>query len=62
MGGIIMQNWYNDLTKGQRIIIAVTMFITLWMIGLVCIHKTIGVIMGIVGLLPSIFFELGRRK
>ena len=57
-----MQNWYNDLTKGQRIIIAVTMFITLWMIGLVYIHKTIGVIMGIVGLLPSIFFELGRRK
>jgi hypothetical protein len=57
-----MQNWYNGLTKGQRIIIAVTMFITLWMIGLVCIHKTIGVIMGIVGLLPSIFFELGRRK
>ena len=57
-----MQNWYNGLTKGQRIIIAVTMFITLWMIGLVYIHKTIGVIMGIVGLLPSIFFELGRRK
>ena len=56
-----IQNWYNDLTKGQRII-TVTMFITLWMIGLVCIHKTIGVIMGIVGLLPSIFFELGRRK
>ena len=57
-----MQNWYNGLTKGQRIIIAVTMSITLWMIGLVYIHKTIGVIMGIVGLLPSIFFELGRRK
>ena len=40
-----MQNWYNGLTKGQRIIIAVTMSITLWMIGLICIHKTIGVIM-----------------
>ena len=49
-----MQNWYNGLTKGQRIVIAVAIFIILCLMG--------GVVLGAIGLIPSVFFELGRRK
>lgn len=57
-----MQKWYNSLTKGQRIIIAISMFAILWLIGIVFIHKGIAILMGIIGLLPCLFFELGRKK
>ena len=56
-----MQNWYNGLTKGQRIIIAIIMFALFSSIGILLL-KDIALIVGIIGLLPSVFLELGRRK
>ena len=56
-----MQSWYNGLTKGQRIIIAIIMFAMFSGIGILLL-KDIALIVGIVGLLPSIFFELEKRK
>ena len=56
-----MQTWYNGLTKGQRIVIAITMFAVFSGIG-VLLLTNVFLIVGLVGLLPSIFFELGRRS
>ena len=56
-----MQTWYNSLTIGQRVVIAITMFAMFSGIG-VLLLKDIALIVGIGGLLPSAFFELGKRK
>ena len=56
-----MQKWYNSLTKGQRIVIAIIMFTVSSVIGILLL-KDIALIIGLIGLLPSVFFELGRRK
>ena len=56
-----MQTWYNSLTKGQRIIIAIAMFTVFCGIGILLL-KDVTLIVGLVGLLPSIFLELGKRK
>lgn len=57
-----MQKWYNGLSKGQRIIIAISMFAILWLVGIVFIHKGIAILMGLLGLLLCLFLELGRKK
>jgi uncharacterized membrane protein YkgB len=56
-----MQQWYNGLSKGQRIIIGITMFLLFSGIGLLLL-KDIALIVGLVGVLPYIFFKLGRKK
>lgn len=56
-----MQKWYNGLLKGQRIIIAIIMFSVCSVIGLLML-RDIALIVGFVGLLPCIFFEIGRKK
>ena len=56
-----MQKWYNGLLKGQRIIIAIIMFSVCSGIGLL-MHRDIALIVGFAGLLPCIFFEIGRKK
>lgn len=56
-----MQKWYNGLLRGQKIIIAIIMFATFSGLGIL-LFRDIALIVGIVGLLPCLFFELGRKK
>ena len=56
-----MQKWYNGLLRAQRVIIAIIMFATFSGLG-VLLFKDIALIVGIVGLLPCLFLEIGRKK
>ena len=58
-----MQKWYNGLTKGQRKVIWIAMFILGFPIGATLAGKVgFGLITSAIALLPCLFFELGRMK
>lgn len=57
-----MQKWYNNITKGQRIVLGVSFFSLVFIISAIAIKDVGGIIGLVLGAAPIIFFELGRRK
>jgi membrane associated rhomboid family serine protease len=58
-----MQNWYNNITKGQRILVWVAILFGLFVLGGSIVDAVEGAIAGILfGLLFCGYLELGRRK
>jgi len=61
-----MQSWYNNITKGQRVIVWLVAFI-IGVFGVEVIAKAVGVdgmfiLGGIITLLVGGYLELGRRR
>lgn len=56
-----MQNWYNHLTKGQKIVIWALAFVVPSLIVGV-IYSDIALVGGIIGLLGCLFLHLGSKK
>lgn len=58
-----MQNWYNNLIKGQRIVIWSTLLVIGFIIGAaVGEHLVVAITGSLIALAPCIYFELGKRK
>lgn len=56
-----MQKWYNSLGIGQRVIIGVVIPAVLFFVG-GAIGKDTMFIFPLVGIVISVFFELGKRS
>ena len=56
-----MQKWYNSLSVGQRVIIGVVIPAVLLFVG-GAIGKDTMLIFPLVGIVISVFFELGKRS
>lgn len=56
-----MQKWYNSLGVGQRVMIGVVIPAVLFFVG-GAIGKDTMLIFPLVGIVISVFFELGKRS
>lgn len=56
-----MQKWYNSLGVGQRVVIGVVIPAVLFFVG-GAISKDTMLIFPLVGIVISVFFELGKRS